>query len=112
MFDNARSEVRLSSRNYVFTIGEDENPTITVVRGTMVTVVLSSQQGSHDWVLADDDGAAEEELARTERVSAGQNPVSVTFAAERVGDHVYYCSVGNHRQRGMEGRFVVVEPEH
>ncbi len=112
-FDKQESTtIVLGSKNYVFTLGEDENPTIRVEKGARITIKLTSQQGRHDWVLADDDGEEEEVLAKTERTTPTGEPVMVTFTADRVGDHVYYCSVGSHRRRGMHGRFIVFDPEN
>jgi len=34
---------------------------------------------------------------------------TVTFTPDRVGEFSFYCTVGNHQQRGMEGRVEVVE---
>ena len=45
-------------------------------------------------------------LARTARATPGA-PATIEFTADRVGEHVYYCSVGTHRQLGMEGRFII-----
>lgn len=100
-------EIAVSSRNYRFTIDGNDNPPIRVKQGAKVKIVLTSNGGTHDWVVADDDGEEEEVLAQTPRVKKGEPAVAVVFTADRVGDHVYYCSVSNHRRRGMEGRFIV-----
>ncbi|MEX2112978.1 MAG: hypothetical protein WD845_07315 [Pirellulales bacterium] len=92
------------AKNYAFTAQSTENPTFRVAQGATIKVSLTSGAGTHDWVLAD--GATGQVLARTERVS-GSTPETVEFAADRAGNHVYYCSVGQHRALGMEGRFVV-----
>ena len=54
------------------------------------------------------EGEAEAEL--TSQVPAGESG-SLTFTApDRPGKYVYYCPVGNHRSRGMEGTLVVRAP--
>lgn len=55
---------------------------------------------SHDWVLDGVDGAA------TETVDNGAS-TEVTFAAPPPGEYTYFCSVGDHRARGMEGTLTV-----
>ena len=51
----------------------------------------------HDVVVEDADG---NELARTEVISEDSATATGTFDA---GDYVFYCSVSNHRDAGMEG---------
>lgn len=55
---------------------------------------------AHDWVLEGVDGAA------TEAVGSGESS-TVTFVAPAAGEYAFFCSVGNHRQLGMEGTFTV-----
>ncbi len=40
--------------------------------------------------------------------AGGETTLTVTF--EEPGEYVIYCPIGDHRQRGMEGIVVVVEP--
>ena len=51
----------------------------------------------HDVVVEDADGT---ELARTEVISEDSATATGTFDA---GEYVFYCSVSNHRDAGMEG---------
>jgi plastocyanin len=69
-----------------------------VNQGDRVRIELTSREGTHDLVI---DG-----IGRTERVSAGKTS-SLEFTANRQGAYEYYCSVGNHREMGMEGRILV-----
>ncbi len=71
-----------------------------VKKGDTVTVKFTSTGGFHDFVVDGIAGAA------TARVSDGQS-ASVTFVADKAGTYEFYCSVGNHRQMGMVGKFIV-----
>ena len=55
----------------------------------------------HDVVVEDADG---NELARTEVISESTATASGDFEA---GEYTYYCSVGGHRDAGMEGTLSV-----
>jgi plastocyanin len=103
-FKGDRVDLIMVGTNYVFTAPQGQNPTFTVTQGATVKVSLTSGGGSHDWVLAH--GTTGNVIARTERV-AGATPVTVEFVATDVGNHVYYCSVGQHRALGMEGRLII-----
>lgn len=72
---------------------------IKVKKGDLVTINFESTEGAHDWVI-------DEPGARTEIVTPGKK-TSVTFIADKVGTFEYYCSVGDHRQKGMKGKFIV-----
>jgi len=89
----------ITGENFRFMMDGQENPTITVNQGDTVRIEFKSNQGFHDWVLDEFD-------ARTEQVSDGGTTV-VEFVADEAGEFEYYCSVGQHRQMGMVGRFIV-----
>lgn len=72
---------------------------IRVKKGDVVTINFKSNQGFHDWVV-------DEFNAATERVN-DEGTTSVTFVADKVGTFQYYCSVMNHRQKGMIGYLIV-----
>lgn len=88
----------VSGVNYAFTPAR-----LTVYQGDEVTVNFKSIQGFHDFVVDEFEGAV------TPQVNPEDGTVSVTFTADQVGEFEYYCSVGNHRQRGMVGTLVVEE---
>jgi plastocyanin len=75
---------------------------IAVKKGQTVTIDFVNDEGFHDWVIDEFEGA------RTPKIQAGQS-ASVTFVADKAGTFEYYCSVGNHRARGMVGSLVVTE---
>ncbi len=72
---------------------------ITVQKDDQVTINFTNKEGFHDWVL-------DEFNARTPQINAGAT-ASVTFVASKVGEFEYYCSVGDHRARGMVGKLIV-----
>ncbi len=74
---------------------------IRVRNGDTIRLTFTNGGGNHDWVL-------DEFNAATQRIQTGQSE-TIEFTVDRVGTFEYYCNVGNHRARGMFGKFVVVE---
>ena len=72
---------------------------IRVKQGQTVQINFTNEQGTHDLVL-------DEFGARTPVIQTGQK-ASVTFVADKKGTFEYYCSVGDHRARGMVGKLIV-----
>jgi plastocyanin len=71
-----------------------------VNRGDLVRIdLLNNDVMPHDWVV-------DELNARTEIINKNES-TSVEFRADIVGTFEYYCSVGQHRQRGMFGNIKV-----
>ena len=89
----------LTGVNFKFMMDGKENPTLTVTEGDTVRIEFKSTEGFHDWVL-------DEFKAATSKVQA-PDATSVEFTASTAGTYEYYCSVGQHRQMGMKGRFIV-----
>ena len=54
----------------------------------------------HDWTLEDTPDAETKQLGPCESQM-------ITFTAPAAGAYTYYCAVGDHRQRGMEGTLTV-----
>ncbi len=80
--------------------------TITVKTGQEVTIKFTNNDQNivpnHDWVLEGYEADASTDLA------ANGETVEVTFfAPAEPGDYTFYCSVGDHRERGMEGTLTV-----
>lgn len=73
--------------------------TLSVNKGDTVKVTFKSTGSMHDFTL-------NEFNAATKQLPAGQEE-TVTFVASKAGTFKYYCSVGNHRQMGMEGTLTV-----
>jgi plastocyanin len=89
-------EFNVSGVNFKFSFDE-----IRVKLGDKVRINFTSQDGFHDWVL-DEFGVA------TKRLQTGQSD-SVEFVADKAGEYEYYCSVDEHRQKGMVGKLIVEE---
>lgn len=77
----------------------NKNPQINLIKGDRVKIILSSVEGSHDWTSS---FGATLEVGET-------GSESVEFEANVVSSTKYYCSVGTHRSKGMEGDLVVHE---
>jgi|SRR3989344_8004358 len=89
----------LSGENFKFLMNGQENPDLIVNEGDKVRIDFTSGQGFHDFVV-------DEFNAATDNVSDGGS-TSIEFTANKKGTFEYYCSVGEHRQRGMKGKFIV-----
>ena len=105
--DTAQSEadvtIALTASGYEFFLDGQSNPELSVQEGQRVRIELTVEGGTHDWVLPEFDAA-------TSVVGRGTTTI-VEFTADEAGSFAYYCSVGNHRARGMEGSFVVTAVE-
>ena len=84
----------VSGVNYEFDLKE-----IRVKEGDTVTINFISEEGFHDWTLDEFD-------VQTDAVDEREE-ASVTFVADQKGTFEYYCSIGNHRERGMVGTLIV-----
>lgn len=72
---------------------------IRVNQGDKVKITFVNKEGLHDFVL-------DEFGVKTQRIGAGLSE-TVEFTADKKGTFEYYCSVGQHRQQGMKGNFIV-----
>lgn len=72
---------------------------IKVKKGDTVKIVFNNTEGLHDWVV-------DEFNAHTPRIQAGQS-ATIQFVADKAGTFEYYCSVGDHRAKGMRGSLIV-----
>lgn len=93
--EQAVREIMVEGKEFSFT------PAIlTVKQGETVRVVFKNTGTMpHDFVV---DGLD----VRTKVVGGGQQD-TITFTASEKGTFEYYCSVGNHRARGMVGKITV-----
>ncbi len=73
---------------------------ITVNKGDKVKIIFNNVGGFHDLVIDEFSGA------RTPRIQGNQTS-TIEFTADKTGSFAYYCSVGSHRQMGMEGTLIV-----
>ena len=82
------------------------NPDLIVQAGSVVHVTVTNGDGMpHDFLVA---GLG----AQAPMVNGVGATTEVRFAVteDQVGTYSYYCTVAGHRQAGMEGELIVVEP--
>ena len=91
--------IKVTGENYKFMMDGKENPEIKVKIGEKIKIEFTSTEGFHDFVI-------DELEAKTDKVNSGES-TSVEFVANQAGTFSYYCSVGKHRDFGMEGTFIV-----
>jgi len=87
-------KVEIEASNFEFSISE-----IRVKKGQRVRIVLKNTEGFHDFVI-------DEFNAATAQIQEGEED-SIEFMADKEGEFFFYCSVGQHRELGMEGKLIV-----
>jgi carboxymethylenebutenolidase len=90
---------KVSGKNFRFYMDGKESPELRVKQGDRVRIEFTNEEGFHDWVI-------DEFNAKTKRIN-GRESDSVEFIADKKGTFEYYCSVGTHRQMGMNGNLIV-----
>lgn len=75
---------------------------LTAPAGEIEIEFTNDSQVPHDVVIEDADG---KEIARTEVISDSSETLETTI--DEPGDYTFFCSVGNHRDEGMEGKLTV-----
>jgi nitrite reductase (NO-forming) len=81
------------------------NPPLTAVEGDVVQITLINGEGAvHDIAI-------DEEDIRSQKVLGQGASTTVAFRANEAGEETYYCTIPGHRESGMEGRFIVTEPQ-
>jgi plastocyanin len=88
--------ITVEGKNFSFTPSQ-----IKVKKGDTVKVTFKNISGFHNWTLAFNG-----KQITTKTIKSGESD-TVEFVADKAGTYDYYCSVGNHRQMGMEGKLVV-----
>ena len=82
---------------------------LTVETSTIVTITLQHMGSTsipHDIKFELDNGRTE----ASQKIRGGETNVLGFSAPAEPGEYVFYCSVGNHRSRGMEGKLIVTGP--
>lgn len=74
---------------------------ITVKKGEKVKLTLSSVSMMHDFNI--------DELGVKVPITKSGSTSTVEFTPSVVGEFEFYCSVGQHRQNGQIGKFIVTE---
>jgi len=94
--DETPSDVtfELTATNYEFSDTE-----LRVDQGDTVTIVLTSEIGTHNFTIDEYD-------VESITVTSGKT-TEVTFTATQKGTFEYYCSVNDHRNLGMVGELIV-----
>ena len=89
---NQPTTLTATAVDFAFEVAQTEFP------AGPVTIELTNEgQGNHDLTIEDADG---NEVAKTDVLQpGGTGSVEVNL---QPGDYVFYCSVGNHREMGME----------
>ncbi len=87
--------VEVTNKGLAFDVTE-----IKVKLGDTVRITYTNGGGTHDLVIDEFD-------AGTKVIRSNQSE-TFEFTASEAGEFVFYCSVGNHRERGMWGTLVVV----
>jgi len=72
---------------------------IVVKKGVPVKVTFESVEGMHDFVVDDLD-------VKSKIITEG-NTTEVEFIVDEAGEYEFYCSVGDHKARGMVGTLIV-----
>ena len=88
-------EFTVTGSNYKFSPA-----TLSVKKGDTVKITFTNSGGFHDFVI-------DEFNVKTKTIPDGQSE-TVQFVANKAGTFNYYCSVGNHRQMGMQGTLTVL----
>ncbi len=94
--DDNYVEVSVKGVNYAFEPSE-----IVLKKGQRVRLRFESEQGFHDLVV-------DELNIQTKRVSEDGRD-EIFFTPQEVGEFEFYCSVGDHRQKGMVGTIKIIE---
>ncbi|HEY9662667.1 MAG TPA: copper-containing nitrite reductase [Allocoleopsis sp.] len=80
------------------------NPDLTVKLGDVVQITLIDGDGAeHDLTLPDFN-------AQSDKVSRKGGSSIIAFRADKEGSFTYLCSIPGHKEAGMIGRIVVVNP--
>ena len=94
MTQGETKEFTVTSSNFKFAPA-----TLTVKKGDTVKIIFKNSGGFHDFVI-------DEFNVKTNTIQGGASE-TVEFVADKAGTFDYYCSVGNHRQMGMQGTLTV-----
>lgn len=76
---------------------------LTVEAGSEVRVIFVNEgETAHDLIIDD--------VGETEIIGSGESESFVFSAPQDEDVLVFYCSVGRHREQGMEGEIEIIEP--
>lgn len=92
--DSSVKEFTVTGSNFKF-----DTPEIKVKEGDTVKITFKNSGGFHDFVI--------DEFNVKTKQTEGPTEETVTFVADKPGEYEFYCSVGQHKQMGMRGAFIV-----
>ncbi len=72
---------------------------IRVKQGDKLRITFTNSGGTHDWVVDEFD-------ARTKIVQTGESD-TIAFVVDKKGTFEFYCSLMDHRAKGMVGKLIV-----
>lgn len=72
---------------------------LKVKKGQKVEIEFNNKDGFHDFVL-------DEFKVKTKQLKDGESE-DIEFVADKAGTYEFYCSVGQHRAKGMKGTLIV-----
>lgn len=86
--------VEIKGLNFSYDLKE-----IKLKKGEKVAVKFTNTEGFHDFVI-------DELNVRTQRINEGKSE-TVLIPTDKTGTYAFYCSVGQHRKMGMEGKIII-----
>lgn len=90
----ADKTVEVKGLNFSYDLKE-----IKVKKGEKVAIQFTNSEGFHDFVI-------DELNVRTQKISEGKSE-TVLIPTDKTGTYTFYCSVGQHRKLGMEGKLII-----
>jgi len=96
----AEADREITVDMFMFGYSEEE---IMVTPGETIKVNLTNSEGMHDFDV-DELGVDGDVIAEGETTSV---ILTIPEDAQAGTEYAYYCSVGNHREQGMEGTIIV-----
>lgn len=90
----ADKTVEVKGLNFSYDLKE-----IKVKKGEKVAIQFTNSEGFHDFVI-------DELNVRTQKISEGKSE-TVLIPTDKTGTYAFYCSVGQHRKLGMEGKLII-----
>ncbi|KKT39690.1 hypothetical protein A3K29_02395 [Candidatus Collierbacteria bacterium RIFOXYB2_FULL_46_14] len=96
MVDVGNGQITIEAGSFYFTPN-----LIRVKKGEKIKLILKANDLMHDFNI--------DELGVKVPVTKAGNSSIVEFTADKAGEFEYYCSIGEHRQRGQVGKLIVIE---
>ena len=86
--------IEVSASNFTY-----DKKEIRVKKDENIVIKFTNGEGFHDFVV-------DELNVRTQRIPESESE-TVRIPTDKAGTYAYYCSVGNHRAQGMEGKLII-----